>query len=240
MQIRIAICDDEKGICSHLERMFREAFSKFGHDVIVFQYQLGEDLCQALEEGSFDLLLVDLGLPGISGVEVGNAVRKEIQNEKIQIVYISAKEEYEMALFETRPLTFLRKPVSQTDVEELAEKFLNVTKNYNIKICLKDKEKHEDISLGDVLYFETRYWRNVAVTCNGKIAFHHSLKEIYSEVENNRFLFIHPDYIVNFSYINAFYFDRVEMVDGVVLPIKKAWREEVKEGYQRIREELMP
>ena len=240
MQIRIAICDEEKEICEQLEKLFREEFQKTGNEAIIFNYQSGEELGQALEENSFDLLLVDICLPGMSGAEVGCAIRKDIRNEKIQIVYVSANEEYEMALFDTRPLTFLTKPVEKSKVERTVRKFFIATQNYNKRICLQEKEKQKDVLLSDILYFETKYWKNTAVTCDGKIGFHHSLKKIYSEVEKNRFLFIHPDYIVNFTYVNAFYYDRVEMADGTVLPIKKAWRNEVKEGYQRIREELMP
>lgn len=49
----------------------------------------------------------------MNGVKIGKKIRDGMQNETIQLVYISAAEGYAMELFEVRPFDLLIKPISK-------------------------------------------------------------------------------------------------------------------------------
>ncbi len=66
----ILIIDDESNIGS----IMSEILSRHGHQVCVFDS--GKAAIEAFKEGSYNLLITDLGLPGISGWEVINIVRQ--------------------------------------------------------------------------------------------------------------------------------------------------------------------
>ena len=57
----------------------------------------------------------------MNGVEIGKYIRKKLENNVAQIVYISSKKSYAMELFENRPFDFLIKPLT----EEAIKKVLN-------------------------------------------------------------------------------------------------------------------
>lgn len=69
--VRIAIVEDNSNSAS----LLKECAETEGYDVLGV-YSCGEDLLQALESQRIpDVLLLDLGLPGLSGIEVARLVK---------------------------------------------------------------------------------------------------------------------------------------------------------------------
>ena len=67
--MRIAVVDDENIVRSRLEKLF----AKQGHHVETFDK--GEDFLERLKAGGFDLVFLDVVLPGIRGTEVFEAAK---------------------------------------------------------------------------------------------------------------------------------------------------------------------
>src|SRR5207249_609459 len=62
----------------------------------------GETALEALSAGAYDLLLLDLGLPGISGGAVREIVRRDPRTRFLPIVLLSARAELEAKVAELR------------------------------------------------------------------------------------------------------------------------------------------
>ncbi len=80
---RILVVDDEIEIMRALQR------SLAAHDYEVFTAMNGEEALEAIAQYRPDLLLLDLGLPGISGLEVCKQVRKQ---SNLPIIVLSVKD----------------------------------------------------------------------------------------------------------------------------------------------------
>ena len=81
---RILLVEDEAHLAEGLAYNLRNA----GYDVDVAD--TGEDAVERMGKGGYDLLLLDLMLPGISGLEVAQNLRKA--GHMLPIVIISAKD----------------------------------------------------------------------------------------------------------------------------------------------------
>ena len=86
----ILLVEDEEHLAQGLAFNLRNA----GYDVDVVES--GEDCLAALDESSFDLILLDVMLPGMSGLDVCKAVRRERRLEPI--IMVSAKDRVEDAI----------------------------------------------------------------------------------------------------------------------------------------------
>src|SRR2546423_11824465 len=80
---RILVVDDEIEILRALQR------SLAAHGFEVFTASNGEDALEAINHYRPDLMLLDLGLPGISGLEVTKRVRKQ---SNLPIIVLSVKD----------------------------------------------------------------------------------------------------------------------------------------------------
>ena len=85
---RMLIVDDERDVCDCLEQYFRAR----GFAVVsVFS---GEEALDRLEADSVDVILLDILLPGLSGIEVLRRVRE--RNPRARIVMVTGVDEAEL------------------------------------------------------------------------------------------------------------------------------------------------
>lgn len=75
--MRILIVDDEIPLSRHIASALREA----GHDPVVIHD--GETALAEVEQGSFDLLVLDVGLPGLDGFEVLRRLRAKNLSHRV-------------------------------------------------------------------------------------------------------------------------------------------------------------
>ncbi len=87
MANRVLIVEDERD----LSRVVAYNFQKEGFDVVVAF--TGEQALRAMKEERFDLVLLDLMLPDISGTEVCKKLKSNPQTATIPVVMVTAKGE---------------------------------------------------------------------------------------------------------------------------------------------------
>jgi two-component system, sensor histidine kinase and response regulator len=120
--LSVAMVDDEEALCLGVKRIVdRYEFELPEVEVAVgytFEhYQTGEDFLGALHDGSeYDLLLLDLKLPGMNGLDVLSAVSE--QGREILTLFITAYATFETAVKATKlgAYDFLPKPFSPDEL----------------------------------------------------------------------------------------------------------------------------
>lgn len=106
--MRILLIEDETSIANFIKEGLEE--EGFAVDVADNGKKGLEIALNNLEE--YDLLLLDWMLPGLSGIEICRAIRKE--NQQLPIIFLTAKDTVDDAVFalETGANDFIRKPFS--------------------------------------------------------------------------------------------------------------------------------
>lgn len=110
-ELDILIIDDEKNICSTL----KEIFMDWGCNVETAQS--GEKGILKCEKSSFDLILLDVNLPGIDGLETFKKIKK-ISNE-VEILMVSGHSGIDIAVeaIKLGAYDFIEKPLSMARIE---------------------------------------------------------------------------------------------------------------------------
>ena len=108
--IRLALCDDEedqRGALMELLGSYEAARPHVKLCPLVFSS--GQELLLSERPADFDLYLLDVVMPELSGIEVGIKLRE--QGSRGEIVYLTFSPEYAVASYETRAFYYLLKPV---------------------------------------------------------------------------------------------------------------------------------
>lgn len=118
MKLNIAIIDNDalfrKSIAASVDKWAKK--SKIS--AAVNEYSSAEAFLFAYEEKKdYDLLLLDIEMAGISGVEMAERIRRE--DETIQIVFITGYPEYMCRGYDLSALHYLLKPVSDEKLSEV-------------------------------------------------------------------------------------------------------------------------
>lgn len=166
---RIGICDDEMEFCTEIEGFVQEYAEKEKITVETEIFTSGEVLFETMNNGNtFDLLFLDIELGGIDGVEVGHRLREKVENEAMQIVYVSSKESYAMQLFQIRPFDFLTKPVTMEKITKVMSEYKRLFIDRNIFFTYHVGKSTYRISENEILYFQCEGKKIYIVTTEDK------------------------------------------------------------------------
>lgn len=235
--IKIAICDDDNTLCSHLEKLLEELLEEYSEKYEIEIFYTGTRLCTELESQTYDIIFLDIEMPEINGIEVGKYIREQLHNETLQIAYISSLESYAMKLFEFRPINFLVKPLGKSDVKKILDKYFLITnRNYNIFTYSKNIDYYK-VPLSKIMYFESSKRKIRLVATNFTDEFYGTTEEIYKKVKHHSFLFIHKSVIVNYFFIKKITYEHVELMDNTILPISRSRQKEIRSMYMQLRKE---
>lgn len=237
MEIKIAICDDEKEFCGQLERMLMKLLEnehiKYEIDVFTF----GEALCKEMERTEYDLIFLDIELPKMNGVQIGTYIREVQKNDVVQIAYISSKQGYAMELFDVRPINFLVKPLDEGKVGKVLNAYIKINGGKRDLFRYKKGFSLYRIEIYKIKYFVREGRKVIMHTLEGEVEFYESMEKIYETAKQYGFLFIHKSYMINSRYIKKLSYDKVLMTDDKELPISQSRRKEIREMFQQMEED---
>ena len=128
--LRILVVDDEKITTNILSRMLEDK----AHEV--HTYHSGMEGLQAFRESAFDIVLSDINMPGMNGLEMIKEIRKIDKNVKIAIFTNFDNKQYMLNAIEYGVNQFFSKPFKR-------EHFLEVISNLSNEIITKRKTESE-------------------------------------------------------------------------------------------------
>ncbi|MCM8781916.1 MAG: response regulator [Candidatus Omnitrophica bacterium] len=121
---KILIIDDEELIIRSLSKLLE----KNGYEVFVAKK--GQDALLMFEEETFDLLIVDIRMPGMNGIETTQGIYKILEEKspkRLPTIFITgyADQKIEKEARALKPAAYIYKPF---DIEELVDRIKEVLK----------------------------------------------------------------------------------------------------------------
>ena len=110
--IKVAICDDDKQICSKLIAIVKEYFADIGRPVWVAEFTSGLKLLKA--NIRFDVIFLDIDMPGLNGIETAKKLRNWDVNSKI--VYVTNYSKYASCAYKVHAFDYVEKPVRENRI----------------------------------------------------------------------------------------------------------------------------
>ena len=115
--MRIAIVDDEPEVCAAVHDYFIYIFEKYWAKnaslVEVDLFSTAEDMLDAFVRRPYDLLLLDIRMPGIGGMEAARRIREK--SNDVGIIFLTSSEEYLMEGYRVFADGYFLKPVSMDE-----------------------------------------------------------------------------------------------------------------------------
>jgi len=238
--VRIAVCDDEKGTVSELERSLADIFAGRKKAHKTDRFYSANELCRAIKSGKrYDLIFLDIMFAEneMSGVELGRFLREQGDNH-VFIVYISWEQQEARPLIKTDPLDFLIKPLTREKIGEAVQAYFRRAVPAALFTWKRGRTAYS-APIKDIAYFESRKREVLICRADGtKDAFYGTLKELYEgQLKNFDFLFSHASYLVNYDYVTSAEYNYLHLSVGESLPISQNRRNEIRDRYFAISEQ---
>ena len=152
---KILIVDDEKRERTGLEFLIRE----YKYPLEVIQAQNGEEALAIFENTAIDILLTDIKMPFMTGIELIEHVRKKGYDPFCIIFSAYGEFEYAQNAISLGVIQYLLKPISRDDFQKLFQKVLKLCEEKQAKqseaLLLEEEKKSKSLSnaFRDFLYY---------------------------------------------------------------------------------------
>ncbi|MEG0766021.1 MAG: LytTR family DNA-binding domain-containing protein [Pseudoflavonifractor sp.] len=109
--MHVAICDDDPTELARVAALLTEYRRERGVLLIYETYQSATELLSVLPRRQYDLLLLDILMPGFSGIEAAHELRSG--GNAIPIIFLTSSLEYALESYQVKARDYMLKPVSQ-------------------------------------------------------------------------------------------------------------------------------
>lgn len=195
------------------------------------------DAIQAMEflkTETVDLIFLDIHLPKISGIDF----LKTIPNPPL-VILTTAFPDYALESYEFNVVDYLLKPfsfqrfvkaVSKVPIKNIATS--NEENDHSRKeIFIKSGYEYIKITIEDILYIKSDADYTEIFFPNKKHLSSEPLRYWLENLDNNQFMRIHKSYIVNISKIEKVASNQVFLMNEIVVPIGRAYKESFAEKF---------
>lgn len=235
--LRIAICDDQIKQLNIIRAAVLQYFSEhleFSADITEFTNS--SELLDALEKfGGFDIALLDICMPGVSGTEIGRAIRG--RHDSTEIIFITTSDEFAVEAFALKAAHYCLKPFTQEQfnaaMERAMERFIEKEPKKLVLQC--ENGSVHSINAESILYVES-VLKSLQIHTQEAVFGENrrSLSALSSELEQLLpGLFISPyrGYIVNQKAIRTIMPDKIIVSTGESVPIKARDFRHIREAF---------
>lgn len=219
MKLNIAIIDNEAPFRKSIAAAVDEWVKKLKISATVNEYSSAESFLFAYEEKKdYDLLLLDIEMDGINGVEMAKQIRHE--DETVQIIFITGYPDYMCQGYDLSALHYLIKPVSNEKLFEVLDRALKNIKKGGNRVIFTTDGGEKVVALDAILYAESYSHNMHIVTTDGAFDVRMTISSL-AEVLGNEFISTHRSYIVNLSHIVFLSKSDMTLDSGKKIPISR-------------------
>lgn len=229
--MRIAVCDDDPQIL--LEVLSRLASYQVQRQTELFCQSFGNaiDLLMSMDSENYDLLFLDVLMPGLSGIQAAREIRQK--NENIKIVFLTSSPEYAVESYSVQATNYLLKPATEERLFPILDQIADLLRKPEEALVIRTQ--------GSVLRLPYKKIEYIEVM--SKILYFHltdgSTKEVRGSLSEYEpallarpgFCKIHRSYLVNLRWVTEVCQKELLTASGRQVPIARSVYQQVRTTY---------
>lgn len=210
MALKLLIVDDEMLARARIKTLLNDC-NKNNQETEIYTSTIIEsasafEALKLIKEQNFDGILLDINMPGFSGLEMARELNQT--NPSTAIVFITAHNDYALNAFELSAVDYLTKPVRQERLEKALIKIQAHSKlNKLIEkekefISIQERNTTIRIELDEILYFKAEQKYVTVRTLDKEYLLNMSINELETKYPTN-FVRCHRNTLVSHQAISA-------------------------------------
>ncbi len=200
--MKIAIIDDDIAILRNIRACAEKEITP-KDEAEIFIYTRAEDFLQEVEQGhEFDILVSDIELGGMGGMELGRRIQK--QKYRIYLVFLTAYSEYAAESYTLEAYQYILKDDMEKRLPMILRQLIDCVKREKRQFrMIGTPTSKEKVYYRDIIYIEKekekKYIRYTTVYGIRKERI--PLKKLREELTSDEFILVDRGYIINVNHI---------------------------------------
>ena len=219
-----SLCDDNAGERGYIRQLVLDWAARSGTDAGIREYPSAEAFLFDYEDHCPDILLLDIEMPGMNGVDLAKRLRARA--ETLQIIFVTGYPDFMAEGCEVEALHYLLKPVTEQKLSEVLDRALGRLSSQERKILLPWEGGELALPVGEIRFIEAQRQYSVIHAGGGE----YRLKIPISELEkrlDDCFLRVQRSFIVNLREVLRITSAQVILRDGQAVPISRGMADRI-------------
>ena len=230
--MRIAVCDHESRDIEQISALLKKYENIRDQKLELRSFHNATELLSSIQGGEYDVLLLDVLLPGFGGIQTARELRTLDQN--VRILFLSHEPEFAVESYAVRAYYYLLKPITEECLFPLLDKIrseLNVQERESL--LLKSRDGFVSVPFSRLEYVDVM---------NKTLSFHltdgsvRELKASLADFEDvilsrPEFIKVHRSYLLNLRQLQSLGARDAVTRTGHTVPIARPLYSAVKEAY---------
>lgn len=204
-ELRVLIVDDEQ-VCIDALKFNLKSYDYVN---VVSELTNSADVISFLQKNKVDLIFLDVQMPGISGFDLAEHIKRMYQG--ISIIFVTGHVEFALEGYDYNPADFLVKPINVLRLDKAlsaVNALKHGTNKQNSKIGVQVDGGFKIINVDDIDYIEKR-GRKICIVCRGNNIYYsrEPLQKLEMIFEDYNFFRTHQSFLVPLNKIRGIHID---------------------------------
>lgn len=231
--IKVAFCDDEIAVLNEGSIMLDKYRVERNLEIDYVAFQSPFDLLAEIERGTrFDVLFLDVLMPGETGIEAAAEIRSFDNN--VKIIFLTSSSEFAVQSYTVGAYFYQLKPIWRESFFRLMDSVLYACeKEQTNSLILRCKSGITRVELRHLEYCEVLH-RTLFIHLDDGTVLESSgsMDELCRQLEAyGNFMRPHRSYLINLSYVKNLSYRGIMMSCMAEIPIPRGKYNEIKDAY---------
>ncbi|MDD2483605.1 MAG: LytTR family DNA-binding domain-containing protein [Eubacteriales bacterium] len=229
--MKIAVCDDDNRdllqIVSLLEAYRHDRKADFSY----VSFQNATELLTSMGGRNYDLLLLDVLMPGINGIQAAREIREH--NSRTEIIFLTSSPEFAVESYSVRAHYYLLKPASEEKLFPILDKLTADLKRPEDALHIKTQTSVFTLPYAKIEYIEVSAKKLYFYLTDG------TYREIPGRLSDFErpllkrpgFVKVHRSYIVNLQWVGELRQGELVTAAGRRVPVARTTYPQVRTAY---------
>lgn len=228
--MRIAIVDDEASVREELRGYIGRLAGETGTEMSVTEFPSGDALLSGYEP-VYDIMVFDVDMPGINGMDTARKIRE--QDEHVVILFVTNIAQYAINGYEVDAVDYIIKPVGYHDFAMKFRKALRRAAQGRRRALVIDTVNGPiSLEADSVLYIEVMAHYLIYHTSGREYRVRASMKDQEDTLKKYGFARCHKSYLVNLAHLDGVTASDIRVSD-LSIPLGRAYKETLLNEYMK-------
>lgn len=229
--MKIAICEDRPEDLAALRSLVAQYCADQRVEADIDCFARGDRLIEHYRPGSYQMVFLDVMMPGITGMAAARAIR-EVDRE-VALIFVTVSPDFAAASYFLDAAFYLVKPITAENLAAAMKRCRGLIMENAKAVEITQGRRTVKARLRDITYIDSHRNDCVIHTPHDELRVRAPLASLEEKVGGLPFLRCHQSFLVNLDWVEDMHGKGFLMGNGVVLPISKSYYSHCKEQFNR-------
>lgn len=231
--MHIAVCDDNIDELSRISVLLEDYSRERDGSITYEAFHSATELLETMRAKRFDLLLLDILMPGVTGMEAAREIRRS--DHEIPIIFLTSSREFAVESYRVSAEDYIMKPAQKDELFPSLDKQLTNYTHAEAYLTLKTGYGIVKLPFSQIVYVEVISRTLQFILASGEVREAYGYLTDYEGIllSDPQFYKPHRSYVVNLHHVTALDKKGFVTIAGKTVPIARDAFAKAKATYMK-------